>query len=67
MSATRPSPACPASWRQESDGRAHFACAPDEAVALARLGYGLYDTLLFPIPTYKGTYAPPYKSNVQWI
>jgi len=33
----------------------------------ARLGYGLYDTLLFPIPTYKGTYAPPYKSNVQWI
>ena len=33
----------------------------------ARLGYGLYDTLLFPFPTYKGTYAPPYKSNVQWI
>ena len=33
----------------------------------ARLGYGLYDTLLFPIPTYKGTYAPPYKSNVQWM
>lgn len=34
---------------------------------LARLGYGIYDTLLFPFPTYKGTYAPPYKSNVQWI
>ncbi|MBU3665910.1 MAG: exosortase system-associated protein, TIGR04073 family [Chthoniobacterales bacterium] len=34
---------------------------------LARLGYGLYDTLLFPFPTYKGTYAPPYRSNVQWI
>ncbi|MBJ7390637.1 MAG: exosortase system-associated protein, TIGR04073 family [Chthoniobacterales bacterium] len=33
----------------------------------ARLGYGLYDTFLFPVPTYKGTYAPPYKSNVQWI
>ena len=33
----------------------------------ARLGYGLYDTLLFPFPTYKGTYAPPYRSNVQWI
>jgi putative exosortase-associated protein (TIGR04073 family) len=33
----------------------------------ARLGYGLYDTFLFPFPTYKGTYAPPYKSNVQWI
>lgn len=34
---------------------------------LARLGYGLYDTLLFPFPTVKGTYAPPYRSNVQWI
>lgn len=33
----------------------------------ARLGYGLYDTFLFPFPTYKGTYAPPYRSNVQWI
>ena len=34
---------------------------------LARLGYGLYDTFLFPVAAYKGTYAPPYKSNVQWI
>ncbi len=33
----------------------------------ARFGYGLYDTLLFPFPTYRGTYAPPYRSNVQWI
>lgn len=33
----------------------------------ARLGYGIYDTVLFPIPTYKGTYAPPYRSNVTWI
>jgi len=33
----------------------------------ARLGYGLYDTFLFPFPNYKGTYAPPYQSNVQWI
>jgi putative exosortase-associated protein (TIGR04073 family) len=33
----------------------------------ARLGYGLYDTFLFPFPTYRGTYAPPYRSNVQWI
>ena len=32
-----------------------------------RLGYGLYDTFLFPFPTYKGTYAPLYRSNVQWI
>jgi putative exosortase-associated protein (TIGR04073 family) len=37
------------------------------ARTFARLGYGLYDTFLFPFPTYKGTYAPPYRSNVQWI
>lgn len=35
--------------------------------SLARMGYGLYDIFLFPFPTYKGTYAPPYRSNVQWI
>lgn len=34
---------------------------------LARLGYGLYDALLFPWPTYKGTYAPPYRSDITWI
>lgn len=34
---------------------------------LARFGYGLYDVFLFPFPSYKGSYAPPYKSNVQWI
>jgi putative exosortase-associated protein (TIGR04073 family) len=33
----------------------------------ARLGYGLYDVFLFPVPSYRGTYAPPYRSNVQWI
>lgn len=33
----------------------------------ARMGYGLYDTFLFPFPTVRGTYAPPYRSNVQWI
>lgn len=35
--------------------------------SFARLGYGLYETFLFPVPAYKGTYAPPYRSNVQWI
>jgi putative exosortase-associated protein (TIGR04073 family) len=37
------------------------------ARGFARLGYGLYDVFLFPVPSYKGTYAPPYRSNVQWI
>ena len=34
---------------------------------LARLGYGIYEVVLFPFPTQKGTYNPPYKSNIPWI
>ena len=33
----------------------------------ARLGYGIYEVALFPFPTQKGTYKPPYKSIVPWI
>lgn len=34
---------------------------------LARLGFGIYETLLFPFPTQRGTYRQPYKSNIPWI
>jgi putative exosortase-associated protein (TIGR04073 family) len=34
---------------------------------LARLGYGVYEVVLFPFPTEKGTYKPPYKSDIPWI
>jgi putative exosortase-associated protein (TIGR04073 family) len=34
---------------------------------LARMGYGVYEVLLFPFPTQKGTYFPPYRSNIPWI
>jgi len=33
----------------------------------ARLGYGVYEVALFPIPTQRGTYLPPYKSDIPWI
>jgi len=33
----------------------------------ARLGYGFYEVVLFPFPTHKGTYYPPYKSDIPWI
>ncbi len=35
--------------------------------SFARLGYGVYETALFPFPTYKGSYRPPYKSDIPWI
>jgi putative exosortase-associated protein (TIGR04073 family) len=34
---------------------------------LARLGFGIYEVALFPFPTYKGSYRPPYKSDIPWI
>lgn len=33
----------------------------------ARLGYGVYEVALFPFPNYKGTYYPPYRSDIPWI
>jgi len=33
----------------------------------ARLGYGIYEVALFPLPTQRGTYYPPYRSPVPWI
>jgi putative exosortase-associated protein (TIGR04073 family) len=34
---------------------------------LARLGFGIYEVALFPFPTHKGTYYPPYRSDIPWI
>lgn len=33
----------------------------------ARLGYGIYEVALFPFPTNRGTYYPPYRSDIPWI
>jgi len=33
----------------------------------ARVGYGLYEVVLFPFPTHNGKYTPPYRSDIPWI
>jgi putative exosortase-associated protein (TIGR04073 family) len=35
--------------------------------SFARLGYGVYDVVTFPCPTVRGTYRPPYRSDIPWI
>jgi len=35
--------------------------------SFARLGYGLYEMFTFPIPTVRGSYRPPYRSDIPWI
>jgi hypothetical protein len=35
--------------------------------SFARLGYGIYEMVTFPFPTVKGSYRPPYRSDIPWI
>ena len=32
-----------------------------------RMGMGFYEVFTHPFATYKGSYRPPYKSNIPWI
>lgn len=32
-----------------------------------RFGFGWYEFVTFPFPTYKGSYRPFYRSNIPWI
>ena len=34
---------------------------------LYRIRAGVYEIVTFPFPTYRGSYRPPYKSNIPWI
>ena len=50
--------------RSNRENGAHGALA-DMAVegskrSVVRVGYGIYEVVTFPFPTYKGTYRPPY-------
>ena len=33
----------------------------------ARLGYGVYEVATFPFPNVRGSYRPPYRSDIPWI
>ncbi len=35
--------------------------------SFARLGYGIYEVATFPLPTVRGSYRPPYRSDIPWI
>ncbi len=48
-------------------GTAEFSYATVHGAGktLARLGYGLYELVTFPFPSYKGTYRAPYEPAVR--
>lgn len=33
----------------------------------ARLGYGIFEVATFPAPIVRGSYRPPYRSDIPWI
>jgi len=54
----------------DSDGNAamfSYGIVRGAGRTLARLGFGIYETALFPFPVYKGSYRQPYKSDIPWI
>lgn len=54
----------------DSDGNAaawSYGVIRGTGRTLARLGFGVYEVALFPFPTAKGSYRPPYKSDIPWI
>ena len=58
----------PITWQKnlKSDGANAAATAlvvDGTARTVVRLGYGLYELVTFPVPTYKGGYRPPYYKN----
>jgi putative exosortase-associated protein (TIGR04073 family) len=34
---------------------------------IARMGWGVWEIFSFPFATNRGTYKPPYRSNIPWI
>lgn len=55
----------PAAWSRTNKSDGGVAAASDFMIEgtkrwLVRLGYGLYETATFPVPSWKCTYRPPY-------
>ena len=53
-------------WRRTNASDGAVAAASDFLVegtkrTLVRAGYGLYETITFPVPSWKCTYRPPYQ------
>ncbi len=46
---------------------ATFGVVKGSSLAIKRLAFGLYETLTFPFPLYKGSYRVPYKLEHRWV
>jgi putative exosortase-associated protein (TIGR04073 family) len=62
-------------WQRSNNSDGSHAAASDMIVegskrTVVRVGYGIYELVTFPFPTYKATYRPPYyrkEHNDPWF
>lgn len=53
--------------REGNSGAASYGVVRGIGRQVARFGYGFFDVITFPFPSFNGTYKPPYPSNIPWI
>ena len=52
-------------WEGGSSEAAGYGTIYGGGKTLARLGYGIYEVITFPLPTYKDGYRPPYPPSLR--
>jgi len=53
--------------REGNSAAASYGVVKGFGRAFFRFGVGWYEFATWPFPTYKGSYRPPYPSNIPWI
>lgn len=53
--------------REGNAAAASYGAVRGVGRTFARLGYGIYEVLLFPFPVNKGKYTAPYRLEDQWL
>ena len=53
--------------REGNSAAASYGILKGVGRTVFRLGSGVYELFTFPFPTYRGSFRPPYRSNIPWI
>ncbi|HEX4084135.1 MAG TPA: exosortase system-associated protein, TIGR04073 family [Chthoniobacteraceae bacterium] len=53
--------------REGNSSAATYGIVKGVGRVFMRMGFGFYEFVTFPFPTYKGSYRPFYRSNIPWI
>jgi putative exosortase-associated protein (TIGR04073 family) len=53
--------------REGNSAAASYGIIKGVGRTVFRLGTGVYELFTFPFPTHRGSFRPPYRSNIPWI